>query len=162
MTHKIVYPGTFDPLTFGHIHLIERATHLFDQVIVAIAADTHKKSSWFNGKERLAMAKEALAFLPQVRVCAFNGLLVHFLQKQKINLILRGVRAGTDFEFEYQLAMLSKQLDPQIETVLLMPDPSYAHISASMIREVAKLGGDVSAFVPKAIAKKIKARAKGK
>jgi pantetheine-phosphate adenylyltransferase len=144
---RVVYPGTFDPITNGHIDLIGRAARLFDQVVVAVAADTHKTPT-FDIEERLALARETVAHLTNVQVTAFSGLLVSFAEAAGIDVIMRGLRAVSDFEFEFQLASMNRRMSPHIETLFLTPAEQYAFISSSLVREVSRLGGDVSAFVP--------------
>lgn len=144
---RVVYPGTFDPITNGHIDLIERAARLFDQVVVAVAADTHK-APLFATERRLALARESVAHLPRVQVTAFSGLLVSFAATAGIDVIMRGLRAVSDFDFEFQLASMNRRLSPGIETLFLTPAEQYAFLSSSLVREVSRLGGDVSAFVP--------------
>ena len=144
---RVVYPGTFDPITNGHIDLIGRAARLFDQVVVAVAADTHKTPT-FDIEERLALARETVAHLTNVQVTAFSGLLVSFAEAAGIDVIMRGLRAVSDFEFEFQLASMNRRMSPHIETLFLTPAEQYAFISSSLVREVSRLGGDVSAFFP--------------
>ncbi len=144
---RVVYPGTFDPITNGHIDLIGRAALLFDQVVVAVAADTHK-TPIFDLEERMALARGTVTHLPNVQVTAFSGLLVSFAEAAGINVIMRGLRAVSDFEFEFQLASMNRRMSPHIETLFLTPAEQYAFISSSLVREVSRLGGDVSAFVP--------------
>lgn len=141
-----VYPGTFDPITNGHSDLVERASSLFDRVIVAIAANP-TKTPLFDLYHRVAMAERVLSGLPNVEVCGFSDLLVDFTRKKKANVILRGLRAVSDFEFEMQLASMNRRLDNAIETVFLTPAEETSFISASLVKEVALLGGDVSQFV---------------
>ncbi len=145
---KIValYPGTFDPITNGHTDLVRRAARLFDEVVVAIAANP-KKQPLFALAERVALAQAALADIPQVRVLGFDTLLIEFVRAQKAHVILRGLRAVSDFEFEFQLAGMNRRLAPEIETVFLTPSEQEMFISASLVKEIALLGGDVSAFV---------------
>lgn len=144
---RVVYPGTFDPITNGHVDLIGRATRLFDQVVVAVAADTHK-TPIFDLEERLAMARGTVTHLPNVQVTSFSGLLVSFAEAAGIPVIMRGLRAVSDFEFEFQLASMNRRMSPHVETLFLTPAEQYAFISSSLVREVSRLGGDVSAFVP--------------
>lgn len=151
MQKTIIYPGTFDPITNGHLDLIMRATQLFDKVIVAVAADTAKNTS-FSLKERAQFIAEVLLpYQKNVEVKTFSGLLVNFVKQEKVNVILRGLRAVSDFEYELQMAGLNRELAPEIETIFLSPTTKYTFISASIIREIAKLGGDVSHFVPKLV-----------
>ncbi|PKM44604.1 MAG: pantetheine-phosphate adenylyltransferase [Gammaproteobacteria bacterium HGW-Gammaproteobacteria-1] len=147
-----LYPGTFDPITNGHSDIIERAARLFDKVVVAIAANT-KKQPAFTLDERVAMAREALAGFGNVEVCGFDSLLADYVQKRGAQVILRGLRAVSDFEYEFQLAGMNRRLAPKVETMFLTPAENYAFISSSLVKEVAALGGDVSAFVhPKVLA----------
>jgi pantetheine-phosphate adenylyltransferase len=151
MSKKIIYPGTFDPITNGHLDLILRATRLFDQVIVAVAENNNKKPS-FTYQERLHLARKVLAkYKNKVKVLPFSGLLVNFAKEQKVNVVLRGLRAVSDFEYELQLANTNRCLAKQVETIFLTPAEQFSYISASMVREIAALGGDVSAFVPKEV-----------
>lgn len=142
----VVYPGTFDPITNGHIDLVARATHLFDKVVVAVAANPTKKPT-FNLDERVSLAQQVLADLPNVEVMGFNNLLVEFVESQGAEVILRGLRAVSDFEYEFQLAGMNRRLAPNVETMFLTPAEQYAFISSTLVREVAMLGGDVSPFV---------------
>ncbi len=151
MNRRVVYPGTFDPVTFGHIDLVERAARLFDRVIVAIAAGVHK-SPFFPVEERVEMAKEVLSGCENVEVCGFSGLLLDFMHEKKAGIILRGLRAVSDFDYEFQLAGMNRQLDPAIESLFLMPAEHLTYISSSFVREIAQLGGDVSRFVPDSVA----------
>jgi len=146
MTLRVIYPGTFDPITRGHEDLIRRAVRLFDEVIVAVA-DSHAKKPCFEQEERVRMATEVLADVPRVRVVGFSGLLMNFLRAQEARVVLRGLRAVSDFEFEFQLAGMNRNLYPEVETMFLTPSEQYMFISASMVREIALLGGDVSPFV---------------
>ena len=141
-----IYPGTFDPITHGHTDLVERATRLFDHVIVAVAANPLKKPV-FSVEERIDMARSALADIDRIEVCGFGTLLVDFAREKRASVILRGLRAVSDFEYEFQLAGMNRKLAPGIETVFLMPAEQYAYISSSLVREIAALGGDVSSFV---------------
>ncbi len=143
-----VYPGTFDPITNGHSDLIERASRLFDHIIVAVAANPGKAPT-FTVNERVNMARTVLSHLDNVAVCSFDTLLVDFVKKSGAQVILRGLRAVSDFEFEFQLAGMNRKLSPEIETMFLMPAEQYAYVSSSIVREVAVLGGDVSEFVHK-------------
>lgn len=147
MANRVVYPGTFDPITNGHRDLVERAARMFDHVIVAIA-DSQKKNPLFTLAERVALAQEALGHLPNIEVMGFNKLLAHFVRDQKANVLLRGLRAVSDFEYEFQLANMNRALAPEIETVFLTPAEHLSFISSSLVREIALLGGDVHQFVP--------------
>jgi len=144
--HNVVYPGTFDPITNGHSDLIQRAASLFDRVVVAVAEDTAKAPA-FDTERRLDLACEVLKHLPNVEVTAFSGLLVTFAREQRLEVIMRGLRAVSDFEYEFQLAGMNRRMAPDIETLFLTPAEQYAYISSSLVREIARLGGDVSAFV---------------
>ncbi len=141
-----IYPGTFDPITNGHSDLIERATRLFERTIVAVAASP-KKGALFDLEERVALAQEVLADLRGVEVVGFDNLLADFARQQGVNVILRGLRAVSDFEYEFQLAGMNRQLASEIETIFLTPAEEYTFISSSLVKEVSSLGGDVSQFV---------------
>lgn len=141
-----IYPGTFDPATLGHVDLICRAAKLFDEVIVAIA-ENQGKTPLFTLEERVSMLEVSIKDLGNVRVIGFNNLLMDCAKEQKANTILRGLRAVSDFEYEFQLAAMNRHLDPSIETTFLTPSESYAFVSSTLIKEVASLGGDVSEFV---------------
>ena len=143
-----IYPGTFDPITNGHSDLVQRAGKLFETVIVAIAANPSKKP-FFSIDERIELAKAALSDFDNVKVCGFDSLLVDFARSSNAQVILRGLRAVSDFEYEFQLASTNRKLAPEIETLFLTPSEKFAFISSSLVREIAGLGGDVSAFVHK-------------
>ena len=149
-----VYPGTFDPITRGHEDLVRRAVRLFDHVIVAVA-ESRNKGAFFSMEERVQMAREVLADVPRVRVEGFSSLLIDFVAEQGAIAVLRGLRAASDFEYEFQLAGMNRNLKPDIETLFLTPSDQYMFISASMIREIAQLGGDVSPFVHPLVAKRL-------
>lgn len=150
MTQTAIYPGTFDPITNGHTDLIQRASRLFDKVIVAIAAHSGKQPA-FALQQRVALASQVLAGIDKVEVCGFDILLVEFARQKQANVILRGLRAVSDFEYEFQLTGMNRKLAPQIETLFLMPAEQYTYISSSLVKEVARLGGDVSGFVHDAV-----------
>jgi pantetheine-phosphate adenylyltransferase len=154
---KIIYPGTFDPITRGHEDLVRRAGRIFDRVVVAVAASANKQP-FFSLDERMDMARQTLADLPNVEVASFSGLLVDFVREQKTNLVLRGLRAVSDFEYEFQLAGMNRVLYPELETVFLTPADQYMFISASMVREIARLGGDVGQFVPPPVSARLAVR----
>ncbi|HEY0634633.1 MAG TPA: pantetheine-phosphate adenylyltransferase [Gammaproteobacteria bacterium] len=141
-----IYPGTFDPITNGHSDLIARAARLFDQVLVAVAANP-KKTPLFSLQERVSLARQALTELPNVEVCGFDTLLAEYARRRGARVILRGLRAVSDFEFEFQMAGMNRQLAPDIETMFLTPAEQYTYISSSLVKEVAALRGDISAFV---------------
>ena len=143
---RAVYPGTFDPLTSGHEDICRRAGLLYEDLIVAVA-DSHSKIPLFSLDERISMAQEALRIYPNIRVLALKGLLVHFLQEQKVQVVLRGLRSTLDFEYETQLANMNGQMMPHIETLFMLPSAQYQPISATLVREIALMGGDVSRFV---------------
>ncbi|MDA0189066.1 MAG: pantetheine-phosphate adenylyltransferase [Proteobacteria bacterium] len=145
-----IYPGTFDPMTRGHEDLVRRATHLFDHVILGIA-ESRSKRPFFSLDERVEMAREVLAPYPNVEVCGFDCLLMDFLHAKGAKVILRGLRAVSDFEYEFQMAGMNRNLYPDVETVFLTPGEQYMFISATMVREIAVLGGDVSKFVQPAV-----------
>jgi pantetheine-phosphate adenylyltransferase len=155
--NRVVYPGSFDPITRGHEDLVRRASTLFDEMIVAVA-DSRGKRPFFDVDERVAMAKETLAAFPNVRVEGFSGLLMEFLRKHDAKIILRGLRAVSDFEYEFQMAGMNRNLYPDVETLFLTPAEQYMFISATMVREIASLGGDVSPFVNPAVIPHMKAR----
>ena len=141
-----VYPGTFDPLTRGHEDLVRRASNLFDKVVIAIA-ESQRKGPWFTLEERVEMAREVLGVYPNVEVRGFNSLLIDFVHGLGANIVLRGLRAVSDFEYEFQMAGMNRKLHPDIETVFMTPAEQYTFISATMVREIASFGGDVSPFV---------------
>ncbi len=149
MNITAIYPGTFDPITNGHSDLVQRAARIFDRVILAVAAgnENGSKKPVFPLEERVALAKDVLAPLPNVEVIEFDGLLVDFVRQQNAQVILRGLRAVSDFEYEFQLASMNRHLDEKIETLFLTPAEQYSYISSSLVREIAALGGDVSPFV---------------
>jgi len=141
-----LYPGTFDPITNGHIDLVERATKMFDRVVVAIA-ENKRKNPLFSLEERIDLAQQVLADNPKVEVKGFNTLLVDFAREQQAKVLVRGLRAVADFEFEFQLASMNRHLAPDIESVYLMPSEQYSFISSSLVKEVARLGGDIEKYV---------------
>jgi pantetheine-phosphate adenylyltransferase len=142
----IIYPGTFDPITLGHMDLIKRVCPLFDQVIIAIASST-RKTPVFNLEERILLSKLVLADEKKIQVHGFEGLLIHFAAHMKANVILRGLRAISDFEFEFQLAGMNRRMAPHIDTVFMAAGEQFTFLSATMVKEIAELGGDVSDFV---------------
>ncbi|AWT49722.1 pantetheine-phosphate adenylyltransferase [Psychrobacter sp. YP14] len=149
---KVVYPGTFDPITNGHRDLVKRAVKLFDEVVIAVALGHHKKPM-FSFEERVELVESVFEDLPQVSVVGFEGLLVEFMREQQATAVLRGLRAMSDFEYEFQLANMNRELDENFEAVFLTPAPEYSFISSTMIREIAKLNGDVDKFVPVCVQK---------
>ena len=142
-----IYPGSFDPLTNGHLDVVQRAAKLFDRVIVAVAKN-ESKHPLFTLDERQTLVKKAVAHLPQVVTDSFDGLLVEYAATRKAGVIVRGLRAVSDFEFEFQLALMNRKLDENIETIFMMPKDTYTFLSSRIVKEIARLGGDVSAFVP--------------
>ena len=146
MSNRAVYPGTFDPITLGHEDLVRRAARLFDAVIVAVA-DSSSKRPFFTRDERVAMAREVVKDLKNVEVTGFSGLLMKFAQEHQANVVIRGLRAVSDFDYEFQLAGMNRGMYPDVETLFLTPGEQYMFISATMVREIATLGGDVSHFV---------------
>ncbi|MEO9886253.1 MAG: pantetheine-phosphate adenylyltransferase [Balneola sp.] len=154
MKHIALYPGSFDPITFGHLDILERATNLFDKVLVTVAVN-HRKSAVFSGDERVDLIKECLngkEWAKNVEVDQFTGLLVNHAKKVKANTLIRGVRQISDFEYEFRMALTNKRLAPEVDTVFLMPDEHFTFISASLVKEVAHWGGDLSSFIPENVA----------
>lgn len=143
---KVVYPGTFDPVTLGHEDLVRRAANMFPEVIVAVAGSSSKKTM-FSLDERVAMTQAVFSGLDNVKVLGFSGLLMQFVQSQHAHMVIRGLRAASDFEYEFQLAGMNRKLHPEFETLFLTPAEQFMFISSSLVREVATLGGDVHAFV---------------
>ena len=152
---RVIYPGTFDPITNGHEDLVRRAAALFDEVVVAVAAQT-AKTTIFPLAERVALAEATLGAIPGVRIRPFPGLLIHLLQEEKAHLILRGLRAISDFEHEFQLASINRRMDARIETLFLMTSDQHTFLSSSLVREISRLGGDVDAFVQPVVAAALK------
>jgi pantetheine-phosphate adenylyltransferase len=148
---RAIYPGSFDPITNGHLDVIERAARLFDEVIVAVAHNDQKKSL-FTAEERMELIQGVLDGSPNVRVSRFDGLLVEFARAQGATAVLRGLRAVSDFEFEFQMALMNRKLEPGIETIFLMPAENYTYLSSRIVKEIARLGGKVDVFVPPSIA----------
>lgn len=147
MPVSAMYPGTFDPITLGHEDLVRRAAKLFDRVVVAIADNPGSKAPMFTTEERVAMASNALAEIENVEVCGYAGLTVDFAREHGLRVIIRGLRAVSDFEYEFQLANMNRHLTDEVETAFLTPTEKYTFISSSLVKEVAELGGDVSEFV---------------
>lgn len=142
-----IYPGSFDPLTNGHLDVIQRAAKLFDRVIVAVAAN-ETKHPLFTFAERLELVRQAVKHLPNVEADTFDGLLVDYAEKHNAKALIRGLRAVSDFEFEFQMALMNRKLNENIETIFMMPKETYTFISSRIVKEIAKLGGDVGEFVP--------------
>ncbi len=143
----VIYPGSFDPLTNGHLDLIQRAAKLFDLVIVAVALNEGKQPL-FTAAERLEMVTRSIGHLPNVKTDTFNGLLVDYVEKNSGQAVIRGLRAVSDFEFEFQLALMNRKLNERVETIFMMPKDTYTFLSSRIVKEIARLGGDVSPFVP--------------
>jgi pantetheine-phosphate adenylyltransferase len=155
---KAVYPGTFDPLTRGHEDLVRRASRLFDTLVVGVA-DSRSKRTYFTLAERVEMAREVLADEKRVEVVGFDGLLIDFVRRHGARVVLRGLRAVSDFEYEFQLAGMNRSLHPDMETIFLTPSEQHMFISATLVREIAQLGGDVSKFVDPRVEARLKAKA---
>ncbi|HYQ39155.1 MAG TPA: pantetheine-phosphate adenylyltransferase [Pseudomonas sp.] len=158
--NRVLYPGTFDPITKGHGDLIERAARLFDEVIIAVAASP-KKNPLFPLDKRVELAEAVCAHLPNVRVLGFSNLLAHFAHEQQANVLLRGLRAVSDFEYEFQLANMNRQLAPDVESLFLTPSEKYSYISSTLVREIASLGGDIDKFVHPIVAQALRERFAG-
>jgi pantetheine-phosphate adenylyltransferase len=142
-----IYPGSFDPLTNGHLDVIQRAAKLFDRVVVAVASN-ESKHPLFSQAERLALVQAAVARLPRVEADSFDGLLVEYVERRRAQAIVRGLRAVSDFEFEFQLALMNRKLNERVETIFMMPKDTYTFLSSRLVKEIARLGGDVACFVP--------------
>jgi len=143
----VIYPGSFDPLTNGHLDVVQRAAKMFERVVVAVAKN-ETKTPLFTMAERLDLVKRSVAHLPNVEADAFDGLLVNYVLEKKARTIVRGLRAVSDFEFEFQLALMNRKLNEQVETIFMMPKDTYTFLSSRLVKEIARLGGDVSVFVP--------------
>lgn len=157
MKKRAIYPGTFDPVTYGHLDIIHRSAKMVDELIVGVL-NNKSKSPLFSPDERVEMLKEELKDMPNVKVIAFDGLLIDFAKAQKAGFVIRGLRAVTDFEYELQMALTNRTLDPEIDTIFLTTSLKYAYISSSTVKEVAAFHGDISKFVPKRIVKKVEKR----
>jgi pantetheine-phosphate adenylyltransferase len=149
---RAIYPGSFDPVTNGHLDIIERARKLFDEVIVAVAHNDEKEPV-FSLSERLELLRATVGKIDNVRIAQFTGLLVEFAKAQKAGAVIRGLRAVSDFEFEFQMALMNRKLDAAVETIFLMPKEEYTYLSSSIVKEIARLGGNVSGFVPACVVK---------
>ena len=157
MNNKAVYPGTFDPITLGHEDLARRAARIFDTVVLAVA-DSRTKQPFFTLEERVEMAREALKTVPNIHVTSFSGLLMKFVQQQKARVVIRGLRAVSDFEYEFQLAGMNRDLFPDVETLFLTPGEQFMFVSATIVREISILSGDVGKFVQPCVVKGLKAK----
>ena len=149
---RAIYPGSFDPVTNGHLDVIERARKLFDEVVVAVAHNDEKQPL-FSLEERLELLRETAGRIDNVRIAEFKGLLVDFAKAEKAGAVIRGLRAVSDFEFEFQMALMNRKLEAGVETIFLMPKEEYTYLSSRIVKEIARLGGDVSSFVPARVAK---------
>lgn len=156
-TQSVIYPGTFDPITNGHVDLTERASRLFDRVVVAIAY-SEKKTPLFDLEQRIELCEISLSHLDNVEVVGFNNLLIDFAKSQGSSCVLRGLRAVADFEYEFQLANMNRAMYPEFESVFLTPSEHLSYISSSLVREIAALGGDISPFVPEPVNKVLQER----
>jgi len=152
-----LYPGTFDPVTNGHMDILKRSLTLFDKVIVAVA-DTTPKKTLFTLEERVGMLREATKSLEGIEVVPFSGLLVEFAKRVGATAIIRGLRVVSDFEYEFQMALMNRRLDKEIETVFLMPSQEYTYLNSSVIKEIASTGGDISEFVPEVVAERLRTK----
>jgi pantetheine-phosphate adenylyltransferase len=159
-TVKAIYPGTFDPLTNGHLDLIARGAKIVDELVVAILRNSDKGVPLFTVPERLEMISQAVAGFRNVSVTTFDGLLVDFARQQGAKAVLRGIRAISDYEYEFQMAMMNRKLDPELETLFMMPAEKYTYVSSRLIKGVFNLGGDVSGLVPALVMERLKAKGK--
>ena len=150
MSTIAIYPGTFDPITLGHVDIVVRASHMFDQVILAVAGST-SKNTIFSVEERIELASKVLEKIKNVKIIQFNGLMVDCAKENNASVILRGLRAVSDFEYEFQLAGMNRKLMPEADTIFLPTSEKYTYISSSLVREIAKFGGDITDFVPKIV-----------
>jgi pantetheine-phosphate adenylyltransferase len=156
---KAIYPGSFDPLTNGHLDVIQRAAKLFDEVIVAVAK-SESKNPLFSLRDRVRMVAESVKHIPNAKADSFDGLLVEYAQRCSAGAVVRGLRAVSDFEFEFQLALMNRKLNEQIETIFMMPRDTYTFLSSRIIKEIARLGGDISSFVPENVQTALKEKLK--
>ena len=145
-----IYPGSFDPLTNGHLDIIQRAVKLFDHVIVAVAK-SESKAPLFTLSERLELVTQCIGHIPNVSADSFDGLLVHYVEKRQGQAVIRGLRAVSDFEFEFQLALMNRKLNERVETIFMMPKDTYTFLSSRIVKEIARLGGEIDAFVPRPV-----------
>ena len=157
MGRAAIFPGSFDPVTFGHLDLIKRATRIFSTVTVAVSVNLQKKPL-FTLEERIEMLKETTKGIRGITIEAFDGLIIEYARKKKINVLIRGLRMISDFEYELQMALTNRRLAPDIETIFLMPSEGYSFLSSTLLKEAAALGADISTFVPKSVAKRVRER----
>lgn len=157
--NRVLYPGTFDPITRGHTDLVERAARIFDEVIIAVAANP-KKQPLFSLQERVELAEKVTEHLPNVKVYGFNNLLAHFVKEVEANILMRGLRAVSDFEYEFQLANMNRKLAPDVESIFLTPSEKYSFISSTLVREIAALDGDITEFVHPVVSQALQQRFK--
>jgi len=161
MKRKAVYPGSFDPITNGHVDIIKRGLKIFDMIVIAVL-ENPKKKPLFSTKERVSMVQEVFADYKNTEVQAFHGLLVEFAKKNKAKVVIRGLRAISDFEYEFQMALMNRKLDPEIETFFMMPNLSYSFLSSNLVKEIFLLGGCLKGLVPVQIEKKLREKFKKK
>lgn len=157
---RAIYPGTFDPVTYGHLDIVNRGLSIFDEIIIAVAADSQKKTL-FTVEERIDMIRRAIGEMPRVSVESFKGLLVRHIEGKNAHAIIRGLREVSVFEYEFQMALMNRKLNKNIETIFLMSNEKYTYLTSSIVKEVAFLGGDVKAFVPPYVRSLLKKRIKG-
>lgn len=150
----VIYPGTFDPITNGHLDIIERALRIFDRIVVAVATSL-EKDPLFSGPERKEIIREVTRHLPNVRVDSFDSLLVDYVRSQKAHVVLRGLRAISDFEYEFQMALMNRNLDEEIETIFMMPNQAYSYLSSRLVKDIAMHGGSVVSFVPSSVERRL-------
>jgi pantetheine-phosphate adenylyltransferase len=160
LTVKAIYPGSFDPLTNGHLDLIARAAKIFDHLVVAILRND-AKNPLFTVEERVAMLSEGITEFDNVSVSTFDGLLVDFAREQRAHAVVRGIRAISDYEYEFQMAMMNRRLSPELETIFLMPDAKYSFVSSRLVKDVFRLGGSVDGLVPKFVVERLKDKSPG-
>lgn len=159
MTTLAIYPGSFDPLTYGHLDVISRAVRIYSRVIIALAENSNK-TSLFSFEERASMLREATDGIDGIEVDVFKGLVTDFAQKKGTNVLIRGLRMTSDFEYEFQMALMNRRMAESVETVFLMPSEKYSFLSSTLIKEIARLGGDLSSFVPPCVERRLLERLK--
>lgn len=158
---RAIYPGSFDPVTNGHLDIIQRGTRIFEEVIVAVAHNG-KKQGLFSIEERLELLAQTAGKIPGVKVSTFNGLLVDYARATGATTVIRGLRAVSDFEFEFQMALMNRKMEPEVDTIFLMPGEEYTYLSSSIVREIARLGGNVGCFVPESVELALRNKHRGK